>query len=113
MSAQIKLSTKLPGDATINGLDSWAEWLENNPEELLVCVIYLDTSKVIIDTDSGAHVPVVRTRRIEPLGPIAGVSDTVRAAVAAAEQERTGMKALPFEIVDAGEYSHSDTLDGQ
>jgi hypothetical protein len=110
MSATIKLSTKLPGDATINGLDAWAEWLKNNPNELLVCVVYLDVQKVTIDTDSGDHTPTVRTRRIEPLGPVAGVSKTVRAAVAAAEEERTGMKALPFEIVDAGEYAHGDPL---
>lgn len=110
MSAITKLSTKLPGDETINGLDSWSSWLEDNPTDLLVAVVYLDVQKVTIDTDTKDHIPTVRVRRIEPLGPVTGVSETVRKAVAAAESERTGRSALPFEIVDAGEYAHGDTL---
>lgn len=111
MSALVKLSAAMPGDPEINGVDAWAEWLENNPDDLLVAVVYLDTKKVTIDTDTGDHVPTVRVRRIEPLGPISGVSATVRKAVAAAEQERTGRSPLPFEIVEVGEHRHSDTLD--
>lgn len=110
MSALVKLSSAMPGDAEINGVDSWADWLENNPDELLVAVVYLDTKKVTIDTDTGDHVPMVRVRRIEPLGPITGVSETVRAAVAAAEEERTGRKAIPFGVVEAGEHRFADTL---
>ena len=41
MSASVKLSSKLPGDAEINGLDDRADWLEDNPDELLVVVAYL------------------------------------------------------------------------
>lgn len=111
MSAQVKLSTKLPGDETINGLDAWATWLEDNPSDLLVAVVYLDVQKVTIDTDTKDHVPTVRVRRVEPLGPVTGVSETVRKAVAAAESERTGRSPLPFEIVEAGEYAHGDPLD--
>lgn len=112
MSATVKLSTKLPGDDGINGVDAWAEWLENNPDKLLVCVAYIDTANIKIDTDTGAHVPTVRVRRIEPLGPIDGVSEAVRKAVAAAESERTGRTPIPFEIVETGEYAYSSTIDG-
>lgn len=110
MSALVKLSAALPGDPEINGLDSWANHLEKYPEDLLVAVVYLDTKKVTVDTDTGDHVPTVRVRRIEPLGPVSGVSATVRKAVAAAEEERTGRKAIPFEIVQVGEHAFGDTL---
>ena len=33
--------------------------------------------------------------------------------MADAEQARTGRKPLPFEIVEVGEYRHSDTLDDE
>lgn len=111
MSAIVKMSAAMPGDPEINGVDSWSDWLEANPDEILVAVVYLDTKKVTIDTDTGDHVPTVRVRRIEPLGPIANVSKTVRAAVAAAEKERTGRAPIPFEIVEVGEHAFGDTLD--
>jgi hypothetical protein len=110
MSAVVKLSGKLPGDAEINGLDAKREWLEENPDELLVAIVFLDTQKVTIDTDTRAHVPTVRVRRIEPLGTIDQVGVSVRKAMAAAEQERTGRAAIPFEIVEVGEHAFSDEL---
>jgi hypothetical protein len=110
MSAALKLSSKLPGDPEINGLDSRAKWLEDNPEELLVCIAYVDTAKVTIDTDSGEHIPTVRVRRIEPLGEVSEVPKAVREALAAAEEERTGRKAIPFEVVEVGEHAYGDAL---
>lgn len=110
MSAVVKLSTKLPGDAEVNGLDARAAWLEKHPDELLVCIAYVDVSKVTIDTDSGAHVPTVRVRRIEPLGELDDVPQAVRDAMAEAESERTGRTPIPFGVVEAGEYRHSDPL---
>lgn len=110
MSAVVKLSSKLPGDAEINGLDAQREWLEDNPDELLVAIVLLDTSKVTIDTDTRAHVPTVRVRRIEPLGPVGEVPKAVREAMAAAEQSRTGRAAIPFDVVEVGEHAFSDEL---
>lgn len=111
MSAAVKLSTKLPGDPTINGLDARVDDLLIDPEELVVAVCYFDVSKISRDVDSGDEVPTVRIRRVEPLGYIGDVPQAVRDAVAAAEEKRTGRKPLPFEIVEAGEHAHSDTLD--
>lgn len=112
MSATVKLSSKLPGDPEVNGLDAFAEHLLDPDHEMLICVAYVDAGKAVEDFDQGTRVPVARIRRIEPLGVIGDVSQTVRDAVAAAEQERTGMKPLPFETVEVGEHRHSDTLDG-
>lgn len=99
MSAVVKLSSKLPGDAEINGLDSRAGWMEQNPGELLVSIVYTDVQKLTIDTDTGEHVPTVRVRRIEPLGTLSVVPQAVRDALADAEEERTGRSPLPFEVV--------------
>lgn len=110
MSAVVQLSSKLPGDAEINGLDAQAKWLEENPDELLVAIVLLDTSKVTIDTDTHAHVPTVRIRRIEPLGVVGEVSKAVRQAMADAEEKRTGRSAIPFEIVEVGEHAYGDEL---
>lgn len=110
MSAKVKLSSKLPGDPEVNGLDAWAGSLEDEPDRLIVCVAYVDAAKVTIDTDTGDHVPTARVRRIEPLGVVGDVSQAVRDAVAAAEQERTGRTPIPFDVVEAGEYARSDTL---
>lgn len=112
MSAVVKLSSKLPGDGEINGLDAQAAWLEDHPDELLVCIAYVDTQKLTIDTDTGEHVPTVRVRRIEPLGTLDQVGKPVRAALAAAEEKRTGRSAIPFEIVEVGEHAYSDELPG-
>lgn len=111
MSAVCKLSTKLPGDAEINGLDSRVPELLDNPEGLLVAIVYLDVAKVVEDVDQGTRVPVCRVRRIEPLGGLEDVPDTVKKAVATAEQKRTGRKAIPFDIVEVGEHAFGDTLD--
>lgn len=110
MSAYVKLGSKLPGDPEINGLDDRAQWLEENPDEPLVCICYLDVQKLTIDTDSGAHVPTVRVRRIEPLGTIDEVPQAVRKVMAAAEEARTGRTPLPFETVVSSADPHGDPL---
>jgi hypothetical protein len=110
MSAVCKLSSKMPGDAEINGLDSLVPQMLDAPEALVVAVVYLDVQKVTDDIDGGTRVPTVRVRRIEPLGGLEDVPDTVKKAVATAEQKRTGRKAIPFDIVEVGEHAFGDTL---
>lgn len=112
MSAIVKLSPKLPGDPEINGLDPWADFLCRPNTEPLIAVVYIDSAKTTKDLDNGTEVPTARIRRIEVLGVVGDVSDAVRAAVATAEQERTGRTPLPFETLTVGEYRNSDTLDG-
>lgn len=110
MSAVVKLSSKMPGDAEINGVDAQAEALRLDPEAIRVAVLYYDVQKVTFDVDSHEEVPTIRVRRIEPLGVLADVPQSVRDAVATAEEKRTGRSPIPFEIVEAGEHAHSDTL---
>lgn len=100
MSATVKLSSKLPGDPEINGLDAYADHLLNNPDELLVAVVFFDSPKELVDHEADTRVPLARIRRIEPLGTIPDVPQSVRSAMATAEEQRTGRKPLPFEIVE-------------
>jgi len=110
MSAIVKISPKLPGDAETNGLDSTAEDLVGEPKGIRVGVLWYDVARVINDTDSGAHIPVVRIRRFEPLGDADEVPQSVRDAVADAMEERTGRTPLEFGIVTVSEERYSDTL---
>jgi hypothetical protein len=110
MSAVVKLSSKMPGDSEINGVDAQAADLNDDPEALRVAVIYYDAVKITHDTDSGTDVPTIRVRRIEPLGLVEDVDKAVRVSVAKAEEKRTGRKAIPFGIVEVGEHAFGDTL---
>lgn len=100
MSAVVKLSSKLPGDGETNGVDHIAGALVNDPDQLRCALVWFDTAKVTIDTDTDDHVPTIRVRRIEPLGNVADMPATIRQAVADAHEKRTGRKALPFDLVE-------------
>ena len=100
MSALIKLSTKLPGDEETNGLDAQVGHLLDNPQELLVAVVWLDVAKVTEEIDSGATIPTVRVRRIEPLGATGDVSAAIRDLIDVAVEKRTGRRPIPFDIAE-------------
>ena len=100
MSDKVKLSTRLPGIEETNGLDSIAETLVKDPEQIRVAVIWYDVAKVTVDTDSHAHVPTIRVRRVEPLGDVDDVSKAIREVVDRAQEERTGKTPLPFDVTD-------------
>lgn len=111
MSASVKLSSKLPGDGEINGLDAYASRLLEDPQELLPCFVLLDVGTEILNIDAGTRVPVARIRRIEPLGDtLTDVPQAVRDCVAAAEESRTGRKAIPFGMVEVTEAAWGDPL---
>lgn len=110
MSAVVKLSTKLPGDFETNGLDAHVEDLVENPETLRLAVVWFDTQKVVVDTDSGNHIPTVRVRRFEPLGEADDVSAAIRDAVQAAVQKRTGRTPIPFDVAEVLEGHDPDQL---
>ena len=98
MSALVKLSSKLPGDPYINGVDAIAGDLAANPDQLHIAVVWFDVQKVTIDTDTGDHVPTIRLQRFEPVGTLETASQAFRDAVGAAMEARTGRKPIPFEI---------------
>lgn len=110
MSATVKLSAALPGDYEVNGLDQHAEWMVENPKDAMLALCWIDTVKVTVDTDSGAHIPTARIRRIEPLGAVGEVSDAVQTLAGEAFEKRTGRRPIPFDVVEVTEEKWSDTL---
>lgn len=111
MSAVVKLASALPGDFETNGLDAQAPALLDDPKALRVAVIWFDVAKVTEDVDSGAHVPTVRVRRIEPLGEAGDVTQAVKDIVGEAMQERTGRSPIPFDIAEVVEGHDPDQLE--
>jgi hypothetical protein len=110
MSAVVKLGSALPGDEETNGLDQQAEWLLEHPKDALLALVWLDVKEIKVDTDSGAHIPTVRVRRIEPLGEIGAISDAVVKIAGEAFEARTGRRPIPFDVIEVTEEKWSDTL---
>ena len=107
MSAVVKLAAKMPGDPETNGVDALAGTLVREAEDgdvnLRCAVVWFDTAKVTLDTDSGDYVPTIRVRRIEPIGVVGEVDAGIASAVERAVEARTGRKAIPFGIVEVSE----------
>lgn len=108
MSATVKLSSALPGDEEINGLDAIVDELVATPSRIVVGLVWLDVPTITDNTETGARVPTVRVRRIEPLGGVQEIPDEVRKLAARAHEERTGRTPLPFDDV---ELSRDETLE--
>lgn len=110
MSATVKLASAMPADFETNGVDAQAEALVLEPKTLRCAVVWYDVKEVKVDTDTGAHVPTIRLRRIEPLGDADDVSKAIRADVEAAMEKRTGRTPIPWDVVEVTEERYSDTL---
>ncbi len=95
MSQSLKLSTALPGDDEINGLDTLAESLVHNPEGMVLAVVVYDVKDVRYIRDLEAHVPTLRVRRAEAW-PLAETPEGVRIAMIERAEERLGRTPLPF-----------------
>lgn len=98
MSSLVKLSSRLPGDPEINGLDSLADKLLDLDAEPTVALVWLSTAKVTTDR-SHEQVPTVEVVRIEPLGPLSEVPASIIELAATLYEGRTGRTALPFDAV--------------
>lgn len=100
MSDTVKLSAALAADPDLNGLDSLAEDMIENPRQIRVAVVHFDTVKIVDNTDDESRVPYARIRRFEPLGNVEEISDKLRDLLQEAVEDRTGKKPLPFGQVD-------------
>lgn len=110
MSAVVKLSSALPGDYETNGVDALQGDLVDEPKILRCAFVWFDVKDIKIDVDSGEQVPVIRVRRIEPLGMADDVTKAIRAEVEKAMEARTGRTPIPWDIVEVTEERYSDTL---
>lgn len=119
MSALVKLSSKLPGETEINGVDDLAEILVRDPDQIIVCLTWYAVPKITRDTQAKTEVPTIEVRRIEPIDVVARVPAAVQKLAAELYEKRTGgRQPLPFDVVeieDGGGYvvpSSDDQADG-
>ena len=98
MSATVKLSSRLPGDEEINGLDSIVEDLISSNEPV-VAIAWLVPAKTIVDRDTGEKVPTVEVRRIEPIGNPGNVPTAITTIAAELYEQRTGRNPLPIDQI--------------
>ena len=105
MSAKIALSSKLPGDDEVNGLDSLHQAIVDNPHQVIAALVWLDVPKITTDTEvddpDKAQRPTVRVRRIEPFGSVDKVPAEVIKLALDLQSARTGRTPLPFDKIDA------------
>lgn len=105
MSETVRLSSKLSKDEETNGLDQLHDTLKHNPKQAICAIVWLDVQKVTNDIDSGTDIPTVRVRRIEPIGAVDKVPESVIALAGELFEKRTGRPPLPFdtlEFIDGG-----------
>lgn len=95
MSAIIKLSSKLPGDEEINGLDAIVEHFKDSEEPVLV-LAWVVSKQVTRITGTDEEVPTVEVRRVEPIGTADDVPQTVQDLAAELYERRTGRNPLPI-----------------
>ena len=110
MSNSLKLSTALPGEDEINGLDSLADDLVSDPSRLICAIVILDVKDVRYITDLEAHVPTLRFRRGEAW-PLADTPEAVRIAMIQRSEERLGRSPLPFGEVAVAKADGKDRPD--
>lgn len=112
MSNSLKLSTALPGDDEINGLDVLAEDLTHDPSRMICAVIVCDVKDVRYVRDLEAHIPTLRFRRGEAW-PLSETPEGVRIAMIERAEERLGRTPLPFGeiVVKADDRPRDDGCD--
>lgn len=108
MSALVKLSSKLPGDEEINGLDAIAEKLQE--ETTIVALVWISPREVRRVIATGNKVPVVEIRRIEPLGEPSDLPTELVQMALDQQAQRTGRTPLPVDqvTVPAGSVDELD-----
>lgn len=109
MSAIVKLSSKLPGDAEINGLDAINNQLMESTEPVVV-IAWVVPTKITEDIATSERVPTVEVRRVEPIGYPADVPKAIHDIAADRYEKRTGRDPLPMDelIAPAGDVEDLD-----
>ena len=101
MSASIKLSSRLPGDPEINGLDDLYSELLKDPTQILCALTWIkvkDIRRIIEQRDGDPdEIPTVEIARIEPIDVVDRVPKSITDLAAQLYEKRTGRNPLPFE----------------
>jgi len=110
MSEKIALSSKLPGEPDINGLDALHDAIINDPERVVVAIVWLDCPKITkeIGPTGSSERPTMRVRRIEPIGEPEELPAELVRLVQAAQEQRTGKIPLPIDVVEVPRHEVVD-----
>lgn len=92
MSDLVRLSSAMPADDELNGLDALADQLNDEPGVLRVALITFDAGKIVYSVDNDVHIPL-------------------RKALASAREKRTGKFPLPIEAVTVPKPGDDDDPD--
>lgn len=111
MSDLVRLSSAMPADDELNGLDALADQLNDEPGVLRVALITFDAGKIVYSVDNDVHIPYVRIRAFEPVGTVTDVPASLRKALASAREKRTGKVPLPIEAVTVPKPGDDDDPD--
>jgi hypothetical protein len=103
MSAKVKLSSKLPGEEAINGLDGIVKAMLEFPDRVMVSLVWHDVSDIREKVATGEHIPTVEVRKWLPIGPAKEVPQELVEFALRKDEERLGKAPLPFDSVDPGE----------
>ena len=108
MSATVKLSSRLPGDPEINGLDALRDELLLDPTQIVCAIAWIkvkDIRRIIEqEPDSPSEIPTVEISRVEPIDVVGRVPKAITDLAAELYEKRTGKNPLPFEqLVGSGD----------
>jgi hypothetical protein len=111
MSKQVKLSSKLAADEECNGLDSLADSLRDDPDQVIVAITWLTVPNTIVDNVAHTSTPVVQIARIEPISTAAKAPAEVIKLASELYEKRLSKPALPFDVTATihGGYVNPDT----
>lgn len=110
MTTTVKLSSRLPDDPDVNGLEHHFEALKARPFEQRVAVVYFDVAKTTTDYEKATINPLIRVVAIEVVGDVADVPPAVVDAFNRARERRRQQGPLPFD--DEPPTAHPALTDG-
>ncbi len=99
MSATAKLSSKLPGDEEINGLDALVPDLLASPTDIICVIGWVKVVKITQDVETGDEIPTLQLARVEPIGTVRAIPAQVVKLAAELYEKRTGRSPLPIDQV--------------
>lgn len=101
MSNNVRLASTIPpASEEMNGLDSIAKSLIEDPLTPRVIMAVVNAPKSVVNAEAGTQFPKLNIIRVEPLGLLGDVSEQLREAMLRAAEARTGKAPLPLDQVE-------------
>ena len=116
MSEKFSISSKLPGDEEINGLDELHPLVTQaviaNDPQIVCALVWLDFPESNRRNSDGEFRHKAVIRRIEPFGTVDKVPAEVKRLAQDLFEARTGLASLPFDEVEP-KLAHVTVITGE